>query len=259
MTERQLNCADIEPLLDAFHDGELGDGEKNAVGEHLAVCADCQERLGSIARLVKSLGALPTLKPARDLAALFPDQPEAQPDKLAAVNSKRPVGLGLTGRTAVGLAAALLLLFLVYAGYQESTIPKLSSAPAGTPNSPERAPELTPGLNPAATGKELVMPATKATASDTPALVVHRPEQATEPAVLEAPHKQVERQTIDPDRMVAFESTSKDMSAPGVAQQVEFSEQETVAVANLDEVGRTNTASTIGLATDEDGLYAIEL
>lgn len=40
-TDRRISCSDALPLLAAFADGELVDGEAEAVAEHLDACASC--------------------------------------------------------------------------------------------------------------------------------------------------------------------------------------------------------------------------
>lgn len=57
-------CRDIRRLLGAFHDGELDQGERRRVAEHVEWCADCQAWLAqmrSLDELVRERDAAPTL------------------------------------------------------------------------------------------------------------------------------------------------------------------------------------------------------
>lgn len=62
MLEPSPECLEIAPLLDAFHDGELPESEKPAVSSHLLTCEKCQGRLREIESLVVSLRNLPRLE-----------------------------------------------------------------------------------------------------------------------------------------------------------------------------------------------------
>jgi len=46
-----MNCNEVIPLLSPFHDGELAPDERRAVADHVATCAACSQKLGSIRRL----------------------------------------------------------------------------------------------------------------------------------------------------------------------------------------------------------------
>jgi anti-sigma factor RsiW len=69
MSLNLLTCDDISPLLDAYHDGELDQAERNSVAAHLGSCGDCQAKLIEIESVVTSLKNLPKLQMARDLSA----------------------------------------------------------------------------------------------------------------------------------------------------------------------------------------------
>lgn len=45
-----MQCADCNPLLDAYLDGELAERERASVREHLAGCADCSRDLAALER-----------------------------------------------------------------------------------------------------------------------------------------------------------------------------------------------------------------
>src|SRR6185437_3598428 len=45
-----MQCADCRSLLDAYLDGELAEGERASVREHLAGCADCSRERAALER-----------------------------------------------------------------------------------------------------------------------------------------------------------------------------------------------------------------
>jgi hypothetical protein len=94
-----FNCEQLEPLLSAFHDGELSEDERAAAERHLNGCDVCQNRLLEIGAVANSLKSLPRLNPKNDVAAnieyLIANQPKS------ASRFSRPLTWG-----AVGIAAA---------------------------------------------------------------------------------------------------------------------------------------------------------
>jgi len=53
-----MQCADCRSLLDAYLDGELAEGERASVREHLAGCADCSRERAALDRASVRLQAL---------------------------------------------------------------------------------------------------------------------------------------------------------------------------------------------------------
>lgn len=258
MSECQSNCAEIEPLLDAFHDGELAGDERKLVSDHLSGCADCQAKLEAVERLVGYLGALPTLQPARDFAALIPDQWEDSSRKGVepVVAIERSGQLARPALMMVAAAAALSLLIYAYAGLKEPTVPKIEVAAQVEPKRSESSAQLkkdSPGQNAASNvdaSKQDYSYGSQAISDS------GSNQQMSVPA---GPLKPVQQQRKIDRPVVAFQSDAAEPLSFDSGRLPEATETESVAVATLDEVGRTNTSAAIGLATDEDGLYAIEL
>jgi hypothetical protein len=62
MLDPSAECLEITLLLDSFHDNELPENEKQLVLKHLPTCERCQGRLGEIESLVGALRSLPRLE-----------------------------------------------------------------------------------------------------------------------------------------------------------------------------------------------------
>jgi len=69
MSLKSSTCQDINPLLDAYHDGELNEIEREAVASHLVSCPSCQDKISGINSVVSSLKNLPRVQMSRDLGA----------------------------------------------------------------------------------------------------------------------------------------------------------------------------------------------
>jgi anti-sigma factor RsiW len=57
-------CNQIEPLLSAYHDGELGKSESESVRQHLLDCQDCRNELSEFRNITKWLapeGEIPAM------------------------------------------------------------------------------------------------------------------------------------------------------------------------------------------------------
>lgn len=260
MTERQSNCAEIEPLLDAFADGELAGDEQKLVGDHLTGCADCQAKLEAVERLVGYLGTLPALKPSRDFAALLPDNLDEASSKSAepVVAIKRSGQLARPALIVAAAAAALFLSIFAYAGFKQPTLPKVEVAEQVMPNHFEPPVQVQPNSSKQNAAVDLVESiASKQDGGGNPVVSDSGPSQQT--SVPAEPLKPVEQKRKIERPVVAVESDAAEPLSFNPGRLPEATETESVAVATLDEVGRTNTSAAIGLATDEDGLYAIQL
>lgn len=100
-----FNCKQLEPLLSAYHDGELSEAERADAERHLNGCADCQNRLLEIGAVANSLKALPRLNPKTDVAANIEQLIANQPKGINRI--QRPVIWGAAG---IAAAAAVLLV-----------------------------------------------------------------------------------------------------------------------------------------------------
>ncbi len=99
-----LTCEQLEPLLSAYHDGELSEHERAQADKHISSCAACQNRVLEIGTISNSLKALPRLTPKMDVAANIEKLIAAQPK--AANQVIRPLVWSVVG---VAAAAAVVL------------------------------------------------------------------------------------------------------------------------------------------------------
>jgi len=111
-------CQNIQPMLSAFFDNELGQelgGQYQLVTEHLKTCLDCQKELVQIEKISKALRQMPKATPGRDLSAEISRRvlEKKAPTKVAQLKIARdnvrqfPRKLALTG---IAAAAAIGML-----------------------------------------------------------------------------------------------------------------------------------------------------
>ncbi|HEY9731821.1 MAG TPA: zf-HC2 domain-containing protein [Drouetiella sp.] len=100
-----FNCEQLEPLLSAFHDGELSEVERTAAERHLNGCDACKNRLLEIGAVANSLKSLPRLNPKIDVAANIESLIANQPKQ--ANRFSRPVFWGAAG---IAAAAAVVVV-----------------------------------------------------------------------------------------------------------------------------------------------------
>ena len=80
MNEKLIGCEELESLLPAYLENELGTAERRAVERHAAGCARCSALLRDVPAIVRVAGELPALAPSRDL---WPEiEARIQPDVL---------------------------------------------------------------------------------------------------------------------------------------------------------------------------------
>ena len=101
-----LTCKQLEPLLGAYHDGELSENERVEADKHISSCAACQNRVVEIVAISNSLKALPRLTPKMDVAANIEKLLAAQPK--AANQITKPLVW-----SAVGVAAAAAVVLFI--------------------------------------------------------------------------------------------------------------------------------------------------
>lgn len=94
-----FNCEQLEPLLSAYHDGELTEAERASADRHLKECTVCQNRLVEISAVASSLRSLPRLNPKLDVAANIEQLIAKKPRNVA---NRQPLVWG-----AAGIAAAV--------------------------------------------------------------------------------------------------------------------------------------------------------
>ncbi len=228
-------CAELEPLLDSYHDNELDAGERQRVDLHLSSCQVCTGRLSSIKQLVGSLQRMPRLNLPDD----FMDKLESrtkqaeQPSNVVQGPWRAWAGVGLAA------TAAIILLCLTFAarGPQVAETPKTQPAPQiPAPNQPSVA----------------------TTAADSTAKPGPAPQAivATQPNQLPAPGPV---RTVAPEQAPASNNHKPD-KAPAPAQDNHTQQQYSYAIAELPDPSRNSSFDDdLGIDTDEDGLYAINI
>jgi RNA polymerase sigma factor (sigma-70 family) len=98
-SEDGSRCAEMRPLISAFCDGEVGDGEADAVREHLRACAGCRVTMRAYRATPGAAAALAPVLPARTLL-------DRVQDLGAAVQSRLPLVGGGGGDSAISQVAA---------------------------------------------------------------------------------------------------------------------------------------------------------
>lgn len=125
-----FNCDQLEPLLSAYHDGELTEPERAAAEKHLNGCTACQHRLLEISAVAGSLKALPRLNPKTDVAANIEQLIANQPKPT--VRFGRPLAWG-----AAGIAAAAAVLIFAVNVKDVNNLPGVSLTANSNANQPE--------------------------------------------------------------------------------------------------------------------------
>lgn len=122
-----IQCADTEPLVQTFLDGELADADADALHAHLAECAECNQVAAETARFHASLRERLTPPPApehlRDniLQALDQEDWRVRKARSPRWNWTLPVASSLA-------AVAALLFFFVSSNQSVSTSPVADDA-----------------------------------------------------------------------------------------------------------------------------------
>jgi anti-sigma factor RsiW len=70
-------CQSVGKKLSAYHDGELGSDEKNAVEAHLLTCEACRKKNEALLRTYRMLRSLPEIEPASGLSRRILDKATA--------------------------------------------------------------------------------------------------------------------------------------------------------------------------------------
>lgn len=110
-------CANVGPLLDGYHDGELDAVERNRVERHLAVCNVCRADLASLGVVGRVVRAAVAGTGSPDLwAAIERELPKKRASE--APPHRRRAPLRRRWLPAVAAAAAAASLFLLIADYE---------------------------------------------------------------------------------------------------------------------------------------------
>jgi anti-sigma factor RsiW len=120
-----MRCEEVRERLGGYTDGELGNGERGEVEEHLGGCDACAREAGALARL-------------RDaVTAVVPEVAEEEWRRVGAAArarvAERPAPVARRARRrvrrwleAAGVAAAVLLAVILYNGQEEEAVPMTS-------------------------------------------------------------------------------------------------------------------------------------
>lgn len=110
MSETKPNCEWVLERVDAFVDGELGQGERAAVTAHCAACGECTRELDLAIRVRRELRSLSSFKaPAHVINA-------AEREANVIATNVIPIPVHHRKRVAVRLAAALAAAAVVVIG-----------------------------------------------------------------------------------------------------------------------------------------------
>lgn len=247
MNQSDPNCKQFEPLLDAFHDSELEPASAKEVESHLAICPSCQAKLAGIEDVVASLKALPKIAPARNLSQ----------DLAKIVAAKKNAKVVPLKRIFVLTASAALVTLMILAIY----IMQVNHQPQITQNNNQDAGRMmqrntnelgkaNKGLTDQDTGSKLD------NNSSTNNNIIA--ENATEGKLSvrmstdkKSPNKNTPTPEKVPEKTIAQELNNQTLN------ETFPTPNEDLEIAALND--RNNTANQIGIATDEDGLYAIKL
>lgn len=296
MTDSLVNCTDIEPLLDAFHDGELDSAERQSIEKHLAACQVCPSKLAEIGRLVTSLRSLPELKPTKDFADAIPD---FEGGRRRVFPASRAGGQGqekgldqplafrrLTWISAAVAAAAALLLFVFKTSHGTNSPALVAKGPPAPQSGSRQVASQTKDIRSAreladnASRPEETTAHSAGTAltaakerqgkgrsvSSATGEIASNPGKSGHPAIKspgsEQPKLKLAQNPPGENAQAvsgAEQSRNRTDGTTPSLENEEGSHGASVEVATLDEVGHSTITGAIGLSTDEDGLYAIKM
>lgn len=106
MNDMRITCAELDALLPAHLEGELGNAEERAVERHVNSCARCSALLAEVKSIVHDARDLPDLAPSRDLWPAI--EARIQPDVVSLPAARAGGGSG-TWRSSPRWAAARLM------------------------------------------------------------------------------------------------------------------------------------------------------
>jgi hypothetical protein len=261
MSVRESDCTKIEPLLDAFRDGELASTERQAVEEHLSACLSCQSKLADIERVVATLKTLPRVGAPRDFSHDI-DASLARP-RPAKVISIRPVVWGSLGAAAA--AAVAVFVFKLAPGISPHGVVAHRSAPGTRAVSPHDKTGSLQQQEIAAQEPQqgATTPSKQPEDSDSRSTIAsgadeHQPDKvATVPPG--AQQTATGGKTGTAERPAAEPRTAPVYSGSVVAVDDDPLGGEGAALVAFAEGDQTSITEAIGLETDEDGLYAIKM
>ncbi len=272
------NCDQLSELLDAYHDGELADKERETVAEHVSECSACNNRLVDISRLVRNLKALPRLRPARDIVdsidfekLLATPQPTANPSIPVASSTagaskslkiaKQNVVQMRSRAVAGGLAGAVAAVAVVFAALVHKPGPEthLANAPVGRPIVVATNPDSSaiPDYTPAETQNRTI----PSVATSSTATTVNRDIAPQIDRALKTAPQKLERVTEVKNKSLIAEGTSeKPIASVNTSRNtIEAGEAKPMVLEIAVLTDEDGAYDSLGFATDEDGLYDIKI
>ena len=127
-----MTCGEIREQLSAFLDGELADGERQAVAAHLEGCEACRREHAALARTVELVRGLPAVAPPADLAGRVAERVAEPPaERTPPFVLRRAI---LWPAVAATVALALTIFYQKYETVPAATLRSAEeTAPAATP------------------------------------------------------------------------------------------------------------------------------
>lgn len=266
MTNSSGNCDLIRPLLDAYHDCELDQIDKQVVEQHLSICPQCQKNLADVGKIVATLRSLPEVVPKVDLCdrierMIIENEKSTQTKVTPFLKPSRSTG------TSIGLAAALLCLVLsalfiwrsltVQEAYKDGSNYKVHPAViAQQPLSDSNLPISTDNANLTETQMSDSFVGHPAANPPIPANApTHESRSRLSPANKfdqNASFVKLDKFPTDTQTSTHYASNSKEDNEESVADNNQ--NRSLVAFGEP-----ANISEELGISTDEDGLYAIKM
>ncbi len=241
MTESGDACKAIRLLIDAYHDGELENEERQRVDEHLHSCSGCRLDLHFLEAVTDSLKSLPRLGLDRDLADTLDF---SQAIRQARGRRESPVFLF----AALTAAAAALVFMLVLASTLTSNNKHMAEGEPVDRSRQERVarlPELREIQSKPSAGPATPNSLSKAVLSGAKNGDRLAPQVAAVPSLL---------QRAAPEKVKQAHPAEQDEGG-----KIRFDDEEPVEIAVLSDDFGDTFAESIGLQTDEDGLYVLKM
>jgi hypothetical protein len=248
----------MDERLDAFHDGELSPSEATVVEEHVTTCPHCAAKLAEIRQLVQVLRAAPPVAPPAELSSKL-DSIIDQQGKVVAWRSR-----------AVRASAAVAAVAVVVLGLR-SFLPATQDEGKVAKLPDKVSPTIAKSTQPATVDVAKALVHERGTEVQTHIASVPKQHNNIADQNLAVPpggfdpkgsnpviaQGSPQNQTITTMRDLAKEDTTPKVIATndGVAQESALSSDE---IAELPTSSNSFT-NAVGVATDEDGLYDIQM
>lgn len=231
-------CKQIDESLDAFHDGELSAPEVKVVEEHLKTCAHCAAKLAEINRLVHALRTMPRVS-----------SPSGLTDKLDTLIDRRSNVVAWRGR-AMWASAAVAAVAVIVVGTRIWS--PANNAEVNIAKLPNKA-EVIAAKSTESKDVAEVVAAKSAESKDVAEQVASHRDGADNEATTRIASKRGAGPTTIASAAVVNNSAEIDSHAmirPSTINSEEIAELPTISNSFTD---------AVGLTTDEDGLYDIQM